>query len=67
MNNGAFVYKKKLFNDVEIAAIANVARSMSESKIGVHADGKYVDLQWFQVELSADLDFCKKNVGLFED
>jgi len=60
MNNGAFVYKRNLFSEAEIAEIAALAKDHEKIKRGVHTSGKYIDLKWFQVDLSPNLIFCRK-------
>jgi quercetin dioxygenase-like cupin family protein len=60
MNNGAFIFKKELFNSVEIEQIADLTKALAVNKKNVHSGGKYADLKWFQVDLSPELGFIKK-------
>ena len=60
MNNGAFIFQEKLLSNEEVNKIANFARELEKNKRSVHSNGKYADLKWFNVDLSPDLDYCKK-------
>jgi hypothetical protein len=60
MNNGAFIFQKNIFSISEIENISTIAREFEREKNSVHSNGKYADLNWFKVDLSQDLDFCRK-------
>lgn len=60
MNNGAFIFEENFFSSQELQDIADMARTLERSKAGVHDTGKYSHLKWFKVDLSPELQFCKK-------
>lgn len=67
MNSGAFIYKHKLFSGDEILMISELAKKQEGTKRSVHSEGgTYSDLKWFQVDLSPDLEFCRKILSELE-
>ena len=66
MNNGAFLFQKNICSINEIEYISKIARELERNKNSAHSNGKYADLKWFQVDLSPDLDFCRKILDALE-
>lgn len=60
MNYGAFLFRDEFLGENEIAEAAALARTHKHEMISVHREGKYADLQWFQVDLDPDWPFVRK-------
>lgn len=61
MNDGAFIYKEKLFSNDEIMELASLAKNMEFTKRPVHeGNSTYSSLKWFQVNISHDNPLCRR-------
>ena len=60
MNNGAFIFQENILSTCEVERISIIARELEREKSSVHSNGKYEDLKWFKVDLSPDMDYCRK-------